>query len=84
MRRTTEQCENHMSSMTEDQAAELVARLGSAGVHIQLGLTAAELDEVEARFGFEFCYDHRAFLHAGLPVNRASGDSNPRWPDWQP
>jgi len=45
-------------------------------VEIEPGLTAADLDHVERRFGFEFADDHRAFLAAGLPVGRG-------WPDWR-
>ncbi|MFJ5140700.1 hypothetical protein [Streptomyces sp. NPDC088707] len=41
------------------------------------GLTEAELDAVEARFGFGFSADHRVFLAAGLPLG------SPNWPDWR-
>ena len=40
------------------------------------GLTAAEFDRIERRFGFAFADDHRAFLETVLPVG-------PRWPDWR-
>jgi hypothetical protein len=43
---------------------------------IEAGLTAAEFDGIEQRFGFEFADDHRAFLATVLPVG-------PRWPDWR-
>ena len=45
-------------------------------VELEPGLTAAEFDRVEERFGFEFADDHRAFLSAGLPVGQG-------WPDWR-
>ncbi|MFF5918545.1 hypothetical protein ACFY8C_09380 [Streptomyces flavochromogenes] len=41
------------------------------------GLSDAELDAVEARFGFGFSADHRVFLAAGLPLG------SPNWPDWR-
>ncbi|WP_045321096.1 hypothetical protein [Streptomyces sp. NRRL F-4428] len=41
------------------------------------GLSEAELDAVEARFGFTFSADHRVFLAAGLPHGSRS------WPDWR-
>ncbi|MCX5228607.1 hypothetical protein [Streptomyces sp. NBC_00233] len=41
------------------------------------GLSEAELDAVEARFGFGFSADHRVFLAAGLPLG------SPSWPDWR-
>jgi hypothetical protein len=40
------------------------------------GLTAAELDDIEQLFGFQFNPDHRTLLRQGLPVG-------PRWPDWR-
>jgi hypothetical protein len=66
--------------VTDDPAA-----LGAAGADlladtgrflIAPGLTGAELDAVEAEFGFAFADDHRAFLAAGLPAGRS-------WPDWR-
>src|SRR3954452_25155867 len=43
---------------------------------VEEGLTAAELDRIERRFGFAVSDDHRAFLATVLPVG-------PRWPDWR-
>ena len=43
---------------------------------IDAGLTTADLDAVERRFGFEFADDHRSFLSTVLPIG-------PRWPDWR-
>jgi hypothetical protein len=40
------------------------------------GLSEAEFDEVEHRFGFQFCSDHRELLALALPL----GDN---WPDWR-
>ena len=34
------------------------------------GLTDAEIDRAEREYGFEFADDHKAFLQAGLPVNK--------------
>lgn len=51
------------------KAARLLARLGHT--EIRPGLTEQELTDVEARFGFEFADDHRAFLGVGLPTGEA-------------
>ncbi|MCX4966796.1 hypothetical protein OHA98_18525 [Streptomyces sp. NBC_00654] len=56
------------------RAARLLARLGRT--HILPGLTEQELTGIEARFGFAFAEDHRAFLSVGLPTG-------PGWPDWR-
>lgn len=57
--------------------AEAARRLASLGrVEIGRGLSDAEFDRVERRFGFEFADDHRAFLAAGLPLGKS-------WPDWR-
>lgn len=53
----------------------VLAALDSAGVWLDPGLTADEIADVERRFGFSFCADHRAMLTLAVPV----GD---RWPDW--
>lgn len=55
-------------------AARVLAVSGQ--VSIAPGLTDAEISAVEARFGFTFDDDHRAFLAAGLPTGRG-------WPDWR-
>ncbi|MGA8112594.1 MAG: hypothetical protein WCA46_02915 [Actinocatenispora sp.] len=44
------------------------------------GLSAAELDAVEHRYGFRFSADHRALLARALPV----GDRFPDWRDGDP
>ncbi|MFF7947670.1 SMI1/KNR4 family protein [Streptomyces griseorubiginosus] len=56
------------------KAARLLARLGR--IEIRPGLTEQELAGVEARFGFAFADDHRAFLAVGLPTGNG-------WPDWR-
>ncbi|WP_421742383.1 hypothetical protein [Cellulomonas sp.] len=53
----------------------VLARLDAAGVWLDPGLSADELADVERRFGFTFCADHRELLTLAVPV----GD---RWPDW--
>lgn len=59
---------------------------GWGGCEIAPGLTDAEFDRVEARYGFEFADDHRAFLAVGLPVRQPPKPgqtwSSP-WPDWR-
>lgn len=57
-----------------DLAARRLALL--AVVDIQPGVSDDEFDDVEARLGFQFADDHRAFLAAGLPAGRS-------WPDWR-
>jgi hypothetical protein len=56
--------------------AEASRRLIALGTAVAPGFTPAELASVEARFGFTFADDHRAFLAAGAPVGG-------RWPDWR-
>lgn len=67
-----------------EEAARRLARTGQ--YPIGPGLTAAEFARVERGYGFEFADDHRAFLAAGLPLNRPpeEGQTWPRpWPDWR-
>jgi hypothetical protein len=56
--------------------AEASRRLVERGLDIAPGLTVTELASAEARFGFTFADDHRAFLATGAPVGG-------RWPDWR-
>jgi hypothetical protein len=71
---------------------EAMRRLRSWSVcAVEPGLTDAEFDDIEARYGFQFADDHRAFLAAGLPVNRSLPAMLPEvsythpapWPDWR-
>ena len=55
-------------------AAQFLAEAGRSP--IKPGLTDDEFAAIEARFGFTFADDHRAFLAAGLPTGR-------RWVDWR-
>jgi hypothetical protein len=55
-------------------AARLI--VDSGRFPVRSGLSDAELEAVEAEFGFSFADDHRAFLAAGLPHGRG-------WPDWR-
>jgi hypothetical protein len=61
-----------------ERAARYLAGVAARvpGLRFEAGLTDAELDAVEARFGFAFAADHRAFLASVLPVGL-------RWPDWR-
>ena len=64
-------------SVGEQAARRLIQAAASIpGLRVEAGLTDAELDAVQARFGFAFAPDHRAFLATALPVG-------PRWPDWR-
>lgn len=65
---------NTMGVRLGSKAARLLARLERS--EIRPGLTEQELAVVEARFGFAFADDHRAFLAAGLPTGGG-------WPDWR-
>ena len=47
-----------------------------AGERVARGLSVAERERVERRFGFRFATVHRAFLAIGLPVG-------PLWPNWR-
>jgi hypothetical protein len=47
------------------------------------GLTDAEFDRIESEHGFEFADDHRAFLTAGLPVNRPYKPQPGVWSAWE-
>ncbi|RUP68507.1 hypothetical protein SSPNP10_07165 [Streptomyces sp. NP10] len=83
--------------MTGDEAvregvragAQAARRLAELGVCTwEPGLSDAEFDRIEAEYGIVFALDHRGFLAAGLPVDRAvppeEGESprNP-WPNWR-
>ncbi len=69
-------------------AARRLAELGCC--EIAPGLTDAEIARIEREHGFEFADDHRAFLAAGLPLNRPF-DPEPGvfytwekpWPQWR-
>lgn len=54
----------------------VVHRMKKAGVFFNPGLTDAEVVAVEARFGFRFPPDLRAFLQTALPRGR-------NFPDWR-
>jgi hypothetical protein len=67
-----------------EEAARRLARTGQ--YEIGPGLTDAELARIERDYRFEFADDHRAFLAAGLPLNRPpeEGQTWARpWPDWR-
>ena len=67
-----------------EEAARRLARTGRCD--IGPGLTDAEFARIEHDYGFEFADDHRAFLAAGLPLNRPpeEGQTRPgRWPNWR-
>ncbi|GAA2142452.1 hypothetical protein GCM10009760_27570 [Kitasatospora kazusensis] len=66
---TSEQLE----PMTRDRALALLAALPAT---IGPGLSDAEVEATEERFGFRFAADHRTFLQAGMPLGRG-------WPDWR-
>jgi hypothetical protein len=54
-------------------AGELLRR---AGVELDAGLSAEEVDAVQTRFGFRFLPEHRDFLCQYLPTGKD-------WPDWR-
>lgn len=67
-----------------EEAARRLARSGQ--YEIGPGLTGAEFARIERDYEFEFADDHRAFLAAGLPLNRPPKELQtwPRpWPDWR-
>lgn len=68
------------------KAADALAEAGRCIV--APGLSKDELSSIEAGYGFEFSDDHRAFLAAGLPLDRPIASdlrhpSRPSWPDWR-
>jgi hypothetical protein len=62
--------------MSEEMWANLVTEISNTGVPFDTGLTDAEVSSAEARYGFRFPPDLRAFLQAGLPRGT-------RFPDWR-
>ncbi|RZS34920.1 hypothetical protein EV193_108270 [Herbihabitans rhizosphaerae] len=50
--------------------------LEQAGVRLDSGMSDAELDAVQEKFGFRFCRDHRELLATAVPVGE-------RWHDWR-
>ena len=67
-----------------EEAARRLCRTGQ--YEIGPGLTDAEIARIERDYLFEFADDHRAFLAAGLPLNRPpeEGQTWDRpWPDWR-
>lgn len=68
-----------------DIGRRAIAVLQTVGIEVGAGLTPAEIDGVERRFGFEFAPEHRAMLSAGLPVGseRFPNSPYPDWPRWR-
>ncbi len=74
-----------------DIGAEAARRLADLGCcAVDPGLTDAEFVRIEREYGFTFADDHRAFLAAGLPVNRVEPVPegviltwDRPWPDWR-
>ncbi|GLY64689.1 hypothetical protein [Amycolatopsis taiwanensis] len=69
-------------------AARRLVELGCC--EIAPGLTDAEFARIEGEHGFEFADDHRAFLAAGLPMNRPFEPEpgvihawEKPWPEWR-
>jgi len=58
-----------------------IERLRRAGVRIEPALSDAELESIQARFGFTFSAPHRALLQEGLPVSVLP--SRYGWPNWR-
>lgn len=63
--------------MADTLWAGLVYTLRNNGIEFEAGLTDAEVDSVEMRYGFRFPPDLRSFLQAGL----LSGSEFPDWRD---
>jgi hypothetical protein len=76
-----------ISSEAARLGEEAARRLVRAGQHeIGPGLTDAEFARIERDYDFEFADDHRAFLAAGLPLNRPPEEGRTwfkPWPDWR-
>jgi hypothetical protein len=65
-----------MVGVVDGIVAEWVGLLASAGVQFAAGLSDAEFDRVQQRFGFTFGVDHRRLLAAGLSVGEG-------WVNWR-
>jgi hypothetical protein len=68
--------ERQMRDVDETMWQSFVIELRESGVEFDAGLTDFEVSNVEARFGFRFPPDLRAFLQIGLPRGE-------RFPDWR-
>ncbi|MCE9545560.1 MAG: SMI1/KNR4 family protein [Planctomycetia bacterium] len=62
--------------MAESMWSDLIGILRDKGIDFDVGLTDAEVNSAEARYGFRFPPDLRALLQAGLPRGR-------KFPDWR-
>jgi len=65
-----------MGAMSTEWVEAALTVLRQAGVLLGAGLSRAERETVEARYGFTFAPDHARLLAAALP----SGEG---WPDWR-
>ena len=67
------------------QLRDAAARLAALDCcRLTPGLTSVEFARVEARYGFTFADDHRAFLATALPVDDDHDhDRHHGWPDWR-
>ena len=54
--------------LTHETASALLTTLPT---EIGPGLSEAELEAIECRYGFTFADDHRVLLQAGLPLSRS-------------
>jgi hypothetical protein len=76
-----------ISSEAAALGEEAARRLSRSGQYeIGPGLTGAEFAGIERDYDFEFADDHRAFLAAGLPLNRLPEQGQrwrQPWPDWR-
>jgi hypothetical protein len=66
-----------------EQALRSVDLLRSRRVIFEDGLSAKEVAACEARFGFRFPPDLRAFLENALPVSIESDDDGNTFPNWR-
>jgi hypothetical protein len=67
-----------------EEAARRLARTGR--YEIGPGLTDTEIARIERTYQFEFADDHRAFVAAGLPLNKPPEQGqtwSAPWPDWR-
>src|SRR5262249_9578083 len=65
----------NLTQMAEDNWTDLVARLQARGIAFDPGLSDAEVNVAESRFGFRFPPDLRAFLQTALPLR----ETFPNW-----
>jgi hypothetical protein len=67
---------NRIKTMNTSLWSNIVEQLKDKGVNLDVGLSDAEVENAESRFGFRFPPDLRAFLQTALPCGK-------QFPNWR-